>query len=378
MDFKPTSDQQMLSDSLSRFIAKRYPLESRGKLADTAPGYSVEIWKQIAELGALGALFDPEVGGYGGTAGDIATVFEDIGKGAVAAPFLASLLSGSVLAASQSKLAQPLLDAIIAGEAIVAFAHEEPKSRFELSRVETKATKSGAGWSLSGAKAVVSHGDAADHFVISARTSGASADEQGISLFLVPASAAGLSVNGYVGIDGARAAEVTLKDVVVDGDHLLCVEGGGFDILEKVTGLGIVALCADGVGALEVVKEMTGEYLRTRKQFGQTIGSFQALQHRMATVLIEIEQARSALINAIAAMDEPRLVRERAISAAKYTLGRVGSLVAEEAIQMHGGIGMTWELPLSHYAKRLIILDHIMGDVDHHLERYVALGRTAA
>jgi alkylation response protein AidB-like acyl-CoA dehydrogenase len=377
MDFMPTTDQQMLSDSMRRFIAERYPLNVRANLVDTAPGYSVEIWRQFAELGVLGALFDPEVGGYGGTPGDIATVFEALGRGAVAAPFLASLLAGSILAEAGDAVGQGLLNQIISGEAVVAFAHQEPTSRYELSRVATAASRHGDGWRISGAKAVVSHGDAADFFVVTARTSGALTEEGGLSLFLVASDAPGLSVRGYVGVDGARSAEVSFQDVAVVAGQLLGPEGGAFELIERATGLGILALCADGIGALDVVKDMTADYLRTRTQFGQPIGSFQVLQHRMATMLIEIEQARSALTNAVAAMDQSRLERERALSAAKYTLGRVGALVAEEAIQMHGGIGMTWELALSHYAKRLIMLDHVLGDVDHHLERYIALTRAA-
>ncbi|KRB40965.1 acyl-CoA dehydrogenase family protein [Phenylobacterium sp. Root700] len=377
MDFNPTDDQRMLADTLRRFVAERYPLEARTRLSGAAPGYSTQAWRQLAELGALGALFDPELGGYGGGPDDIAAVFEALGSGAVAGPFLASLLSGSCLASVGGEQAEALLQAIIAGDAVIAFAHQEPGSRYELGRVETTAAAGAGGWRLSGAKAVVSYGDAADQFIVSARTSGAPDDEQGVSLFLVPAGAPGLSIRGYVGVDGARSAEVLLDQVEVGADRLLGVAGGAFEVIEKATGAGVVALCADGVGALDVVKDMTAEYLRTRKQFGQPIGSFQALQHRMATVLIEIEQARSALTNAVAAFGGPRVSRERALSAAKYTLGRVAALVAEEAVQLHGGIGMTWELPLSHYVKRLIMLDHLLGDVDHHLERYIALGRAA-
>ena len=377
MDFNPTADQRMLADTLRRFIADRYPLEARAVLADTAPGYSVEVWKQFAELGALGALFDPKIGGYGGGPDDIATVFEALGTGAVAGPFLASLLSGNVLARVGGALAEKALNAIIAGETVIAFAHQEPKSRYELNRVETAAVPVERGWRLSGAKAVVSHGDAADQFIVSARTSGAPDEELGVSLFLVPASSLGLSIRGYVGVEGARSAEVVLEGVEVGLDGLLGAQGGAFEVIEEATGAGVLGLCADGVGALDVVKEMTAEYMRTRTQFGQPIGSFQALQHRMATLLIEIEQARSALSNAVAAFGETRVSRERALSAAKYTIGRVASLVAEEAVQLHGGIGMTWELPLSHYVKRLVMLDHLLGDVDHHLERYIALGRAA-
>ncbi len=209
---------------------------------------------------------------------------------------------------------------------------------------------------------------------MSARTSGEVDDEAGISLFLVEAGAPGITLRGYPLIDGGRAAEVRLSGVRVAADALLGQEGAGHAVVEAAVGRGILALCAESLGAMHEAKEATLEYLRTRKQFGVPIGSFQALQHRMADMLLEIEQARSAVINAAAALEGDRLARERALSAAKYTVGRVGTLVAEECIQMHGGIGMTWELPLAHFAKRLVMIDHQLGDEDHHLERYVALG----
>ncbi len=231
-------------------------------------------------------------------------------------------------------------------------------------------------YALNGVKSVVQNAENADAFVVSARVSGEIEDEAGISLFIVPADAKGVSVRGYPTIDGGRAAEVTLQDVQLPGDALLGAAGSGYATLEKAVGAGIVALCAEALGAMDEAKKATLEYLRTRKQFGVPIGSFQALQHRMASMLLEIEQARSAVINAAAALSAERIVRERALSAAKYSIGRIGTLVAEESIQMHGGIGMTWELPLAHYAKRLVMIDHQLGDEDHHLERYIALGRT--
>jgi alkylation response protein AidB-like acyl-CoA dehydrogenase len=196
-----------------------------------------------------------------------------------------------------------------------------------------------------------------------------------VTLFLVPRDAAGVSVRGYRKIDGGRAAEVTFDNVTLSDDALLGTADAGFATLEYAIGCGVLALCSEAVGAMDVAKDYTLDYLRTRKQFGVPIGSFQALQHRMADLLLEIEQARSAVINAAAALGGERKVRERAVSAAKYSIGRIGAQVAEECIQLHGGIGMTWELPLAHYAKRLVMIDHQLGDEDHHLERFVALGR---
>jgi alkylation response protein AidB-like acyl-CoA dehydrogenase len=202
-------------------------------------------------------------------------------------------------------------------------------------------------------------------------------DEMGISLFLVPADTAGLTVSGCQAIDGGRVAELIFDGVRLGADGLLGLEGQAHATLEDAVGRGVLALSAEALGAMETAKLATLDYLRTRKQFGLAIGSFQALQHRMADLLLEIEQARSAVINAAAALDAgiDRVTRERALSAAKFSIGRIGALVAEETIQLHGGIGMTWELPLPHFAKRLVMIDHQLGDEDHHLSRYIALGR---
>jgi alkylation response protein AidB-like acyl-CoA dehydrogenase len=305
-------------------------------------------------------------------------VFEQLGRGLVVEPLLASgVLAGSAIAAAGSDSQREQLAGILDGTRIAAFAHAEPDSRYELARVSTTARRDGDGWVLDGAKAVVLHAEAADVFVVSARTSGDVDDEAGISLFLVGADADGLSLRGYPLIDGGRAAELRLSGVKAGADALLGREGEGHAVVERAVGRGILALCAESLGAMDAAKEATLDYLRTRKQFGVPIGSFQALQHRMADLLLEVEQARSAVINAAAALDGDRATRERALSAAKYTVGRVGTLVAEECIQMHGGIGMTWELPLAHYAKRLVMIDHQLGDEDHHLERFVALSQGA-
>jgi len=237
--------------------------------------------------------------------------------------------------------------------------------------------RDGGRWLLNGAKGVVQHGEHADLLLVSARTSGGEYDEAGISLFLIPRDARGVTVRGYPKIDGGRAAEIALDNVDADANALVGAQGDGFATLEHARGYGLVALAAEALGAMDVARDFTLDYLRTRRQFGVPIGSFQALQHRMADLALDIEQARSAVINAAAALGAPRRERERALSAAKYSVGRIGARVAEESIQLHGGIGMTWELPLSHYAKRLVMIDHQLGDEDHHLDRYIAFGRTA-
>ncbi len=277
-----------------------------------------------------------------------------------------TLIAGGVLAGyAPEALKADWLPRIASGEALVVLAYQERKARYKLDVCEAKATQSGVKWSLSATKHVVPAGDQADAFIVPATVDGT------IALFLVERSAAGVTTRGYGTQDGARAADVSLQNAPAE---LITTEG--LTALEHAVDIGIAAACAEAVGVMDKTMAITAEYLNTRKQFGVPIGSFQALQHRMADLLLEVEQARSAVINAAAALDEPdRAKRERALSAAKVTVGRVGTLVAEESIQLHGGIGMTWELPLAHYAKRLVMIDHRLGDEDHHLERYIALGR---
>lgn len=378
MNFEPTDDRRMLADTLNRFVSEQYGFETRNAIAYGDVGMAPALWSQFAELGAIGALFSEADGGFGGEGFDIAVVFEALGRGLVVEPFLGALLVGRALAAVGTDAQKARIAELIDGSTIGALAHDEPGSHYELNRVSTRAERSAGGWTLSGAKAVVVQGDHANLLLVSARTSGAVDSEDGISLFLVPGDAAGVSRRGMGRMDGGRVAEITLDNVQLGADALLGAEGQGLATLERTVGTGVLALCAEALGAMEVAKRDTLEYLQTRKQFGVAIGSFQALQHRMADLLLEIEQSRSAVINAAAALDGDRLTRERALSAAKATIGRIGALVAEESIQMHGGIGMTWELPLSHYAKRLVMIDHELGDEDHHLARFIALGRESA
>ena len=377
MNFEHTEDRRMLADTLNRFVAEQYGFDTRNAIAYGDVGMAPALWAQFAELGAIGALFTEEDGGFGGAGFDVAVVFEALGRGLVVEPFLGALVVGRALAAAGTAAQKERIASLIDGSTVAALAHDEPGSHYEKARVSTRAVRSGDGWQLTGAKAVVVQGDNAQLLLVSARTAGDVDSEDGISLFLVPADSAGVARRGMGRIDGGRVAEVTLQNVQVGAGALLGTEGQGFATLERAVGWGVLALCAEALGAMEVAKKDTLEYLQTRKQFGVPIGSFQALQHRMADLLLEVEQARSAVINAAAAMDSTdRAERERALSAAKVTMGRIGALVAEESIQLHGGIGMTWELPLSHYAKRLVMVDHQFGDEDHHLVRFIELGRS--
>jgi alkylation response protein AidB-like acyl-CoA dehydrogenase len=379
MNFEHTEERRMLADSLNRFIAEKYTFETRNRIAASTQGMSSDFWQKFAELGVIGALFREEDGGFGGAGFDIAVVFEALGRGLVIEPLLASaVLAGEAIASAGNATQKALLAGLIEGSTIASFAHDEPESHYEMSRIATRAERSAGGWVLNGTKSVVLQGEAAGMFVVSARSAGEIDDEAGISLFLVPKDTAGLQVHGYPAMDGGRVAELVFKDAQLGADALLGEAGQGYATLERAIGRGVLALCAESLGAMEAAKLATLDYLRTRKQFGAVIGSFQALQHRMADLLLEIEQARSAVINAAAALDQDRLTRERALSAAKMSIGRIGTLVAEECIQLHGGIGMTWELSLAHYAKRLVMIDHQLGDEDHHLQRYIALGKQAS
>jgi alkylation response protein AidB-like acyl-CoA dehydrogenase len=378
MNFQHTEDRRMLADSLNRFTAEQYGFNVRDRIARSEEGYSRDMWRRFCELGIIGAFFDEATGGFGGDGFDIAVVFEALGRGLVVEPFLDALIVGRALAHAGNDTQRGIVAKLIDGAAIAAFAHDEPGSHYEAARVSTRAVRQGDGWVLNGAKGVVQQGEHADVLLVSARTSNDEHDEAGISLFVVPRDAKGVTVRGYRKIDGGRAAEVSFDHVTLDADALVGQEGEGFATLTQAVGYGLVALASEAVGAMDVAKEHALEYLRTRKQFGVPIGTFQALQHRMADVLLEIEQARSAAINAAAAVGGAGVERERALSAAKYSIGRIGAKVAEESIQLHGGIGMTWELPLAHYAKRLVMIDHQLGDEDHHLARYIELGRASA
>ncbi|HYP71138.1 MAG TPA: acyl-CoA dehydrogenase family protein, partial [Variovorax sp.] len=303
MNFEHTEDRRMLADSLDRFIAEQYSFAERDRIARSAEGFSRDRWSQLAEIGAVGALFPEEVGGFGGAGFDVAVVFESLGKGLVTEPFLGALIVGRAIAKVGNDVQKEQIASLIDGSTIAALAHDEPGSHFEPTLVRTRAERAGDGWVLNGAKAVVQQGAQAGPLLVSARTGGAEGDADGVSLFLVPADAKGVALRGYRKIDGGQAAELKLDGVHVGADALLGEQGKGADVLEHAVGWGLLALAAESLGAMEVAKRDTLEYLRTRKQFGVPIGSFQALQHRMADLLLEIEQARSAVINAAAAVN---------------------------------------------------------------------------
>lgn len=377
MNFQHTEDRRMLADTLGRFINERMGFEARMATVKQSRGFDRHAWHRLCDVGAVGALFSEADGGYGGQGFDITVVFEAIGHGLALTPALPVLLAGSAVAHAGNTEQRALLHGLIDGSQVATLAHEEPGAFYNTQHVSTQAKRDGDGWLLHGRKTAVPLGDQADWLVLSARTSGDVDEADGIALFIVPADAPGLTNRGFATHDGGRTADVMLDQVRLPASALLGEASDGQATLEHAIGMGVLALCAESLGSMEAAKRMTIEYLQTRKQFGLPIGSFQALQHRMADVLLEVEQARSAVINAAAALCGERIARERALSAAKVSIGRIGTLVAQEAIQLHGGIGMTWELALAHHAKRLILIDHQLGDEDHHLARFIELGRAA-
>lgn len=369
MNFTHSEDRQMLADTFGRHLDQQYTIDVRHRISGSPEGWSRERWLGMAELGIIGALFDERSGGYGGSGFDLAVVFEQLGRSLVVEPFLGSLMAGQALAKTGCR--SDLLAQLIAGETALAFASEEPQSRYDFASLTTQAHPAHAQhdhgtWTLSGRKSVIPQLEAASHAVVSA-----SLGKDSAGLFLVELGKPGAVVSGYKMVDGGRGGDLTL-----DRASATLLTDNALPLLEEITAAGIVALSWEAVGVMDVLKKSTLDYLRTRKQFGIPIGKFQALQHRIVNVAIEIEQARSAAINAAAALAGSRAARERAVSAAKYTIGRAGTIAAEESIQMHGGIGMSWELPLSHYAKRALMIGHQLGDEDHHLSRFISLAAT--
>ncbi|MEM6679598.1 MAG: acyl-CoA dehydrogenase [Pseudomonadota bacterium] len=370
MDFELSEERRMLAETAERYFRDRYSMEVRRAAAAAPEGFDRERLAELTELGLMGALLPPEVEGFGGTGEDLMVVFSAIGQAAAVEPFLASGVLGAwPLVRLGGTRGHTMLGEVIAGERLLALAHAERAARYETAHVETRAEVEGGSWRLTGAKSVVLNGDAADTLIVSARVSGAVNDQQGIGLFIVDPGAAGLIRRGYGTVEGGRAAEITLEGVAAEP---LGEPGTAIAVIEETLARGAVALSAEAVGLMDVCKETTLDYLKTRTQFGRPIGQFQVLQHRMVDLYLEVEQARSAMMLAAAMLDAPRAVRERAVSGAKNLAGRVGRLVAEEAIQMHGGIAMTWEYPLPHFAKRLIMIDHLLGDTDYHARRFMA------
>ncbi len=375
MDFTFTEEQQQLRDSIQKFIGKEYGFEARKAIIASPKGYSDKVWAQFAEMGILGVAFDEAHGGFGGSALDSMLVMTELGRGIVVEPYFATVVLGGNLVKLGGSEAQKqaILQAVVAGKLMLAAALGEPNSRYELNCVETTAKRDGGAYVLNGHKAVVLHGDSAGKLIVSARTAGAARDAKGISVFVVDAKSAGVQVSGYRTIDGLRAAEIKLANVKVGADAVLGEIDNGLPLLERAGDFAVSALCAEAVGAMEALNAATLEYLKTRQQFGRPIGTFQALQHRAVDMMIHCEQSRSmAYLAAVKVQSQDAKERSRTVSAAKIHIGRSGRYISQEAIQMHGGMGVSNELAAGHYAKRLAMINMTLGDVDYHAERFAS------
>ncbi len=373
MDFSLSEEQQLLKDSVDRFVREAYEFENRRKLAQTDQGFSDDNWRQMAELGWLAVGLPEEYGGIGGGPVEVMVIMEAIGTGLVLEPFFATVALGAnaLLLGGSEELKSELLPKLAAGEIKMALAYAERQSRFDLNDVEFSARADGGGYVLDGHKGVVLHAASADKVVVSARTSGASRDADGITLFLADAGSAGLTRRDYPTVDGQRASELTFEAVKVGAEAVLGEVGGGLAILEQVAERGTVALMAEAVGCMQVLLDTTNEYLKTRVQFGQPIGKFQVLQHRMVDMFMNVEEARSMAYMATMKIDEEDArERARAVSAGKVQIGKSGRFVGQQSVQLHGGMGMTDELSVGHYFKRLTMIDTMLGNQDHHLKRY--------
>ncbi|MCC5859436.1 MAG: acyl-CoA dehydrogenase family protein [Ectothiorhodospiraceae bacterium] len=376
MDFSLTDEQRMLQDTVERLVADQYGFEQRREYMKKPEGFDSTLWGQMADLGLLGVPFSEDVGGFGGGAVETMLVMEAFGKGLVLEPYVASVLTAGTLIAETGSEAQQaeMLEPLISGELRLAFAHTEPGNRYEETRVATRAEKRDNGYVLTGRKIAVLHGDSAHRLIVTARTAGDEDDAEGLSLFLVDAGADGLEVSGYPTNDGLRAANLELDGVQLPADALIGKEGQAAELIGLTLDRGAFAVCAEAVGAMSRACDITLEYIKQRKQFGVPIGTFQSIQHRMVEMRIALEQARSATMKAAARLqDGTPEERRKAVSAAKVQVGDGGRFISEWGIQLHGGIGMTAEYHLPHYAKRLVMIDHQFGDVEHHLNRFSAM-----
>ena len=372
LKYSLTNEHILLRDSINRFVKNDYIISGKDADADGI-GYSIQAWETLADMGVLGALFPENQGGFGGSGMDIALVFESLGFGLVVGPYIDSaILSGTILGFSKRDIEKNLISELIDGKSLTVLAHDEDDGQNPLAELKTTAKQLERGFQLDGLKSTIKFPENADNFLITARFLSAQENKDDIGIFLVPRSKKGIELTSCKTIDGGRAANIRLRQVNLDQHNLLTLSYKAIDVLTIAKNRALLAICAEALGIMEKIKQLTIEYLKTRKQFGMVIGKFQALQHRIAEMLIQIEQSRSAVTSASIALDYKHSDVNKKIAAAKYTISRIGTLIAEESIQMHGGIGVTWEYELSHFARRLIMIDQELGDEDFHLGQFMA------
>jgi pimeloyl-CoA dehydrogenase small subunit len=372
VDFDLTEEQRLLRDSVDRLVRDQYTFEKRKAYRTEPQGWSRALWAQYAELGLLGLPFAEEYGGFGGGGIEVMLVMEAFGRALVLEPYLATVvLAGSALRlAGNARQQRALLPQIAGGTLVLAWAHGERQARYDLDDVTTTAKPKGGGWVLDGAKSTVVHGDSADQLIVSARTKGNRNDKRGITLFLVDAAAPGIARRAYKMRDATGAAEIALAGVEVGADAVIGEVGNAFPIIERVVEAGIAATAAEAVGAMQSLQDMTLEYLKTRTQFGRKIGENQALQHRATEMFMSLEQGRSmAMLAAMMTAEENAAERAHNLAMAKVGVGQAARFVSQNAVQLHGGIGMTEELAVGHYFRRIMVIEHSFGDTTHHLGR---------
>ena len=374
MDFSLSEVQEMLADSIDKFIENEYAFDARQKYAASESGYSADVWSMITELGWTAVPFSEDDGGFDGDQVDTVVIMQRFGRGLVVEPYLANIvLAGGILKrAGTAEQRQRWLQPIIGGELHATLAFTEPQARYDLANIATTATADGDDWVLSGRKGFVINGATSDLIIVPARTAGEQCDASGITMFAVPTDTAGVSLHAYHTVDGLRAAELILDNVRVDANSVLGDVGSGLKMLDETINDATLAICAEAVGIMHVLKDKTIEYAKSRSQFGVPIGSFQALQHRMVDMLTACEQAQSLLLWAAITCSAGGIDAKRAVSSIKYLVGTSGQTVGEEAVQIHGGMGVTWDLDVAHYFKRLTTIGQLFGNADWHLDRLAA------
>lgn len=375
MDFSLTEEQQLLKDSIVQFVDKDYQFETRQKNLKSELGYSSDFWKTFANLGWLGMPFSEKDGGFNGGPIDLMVIMESLGRGLVVEPYIPSIvLSGGLISKLGSEEQKSeYLPKLISGDMQMSVAFSEPQSRFDLNDVTTSAKKENDEFVLDGYKAVVMNGPSSDMIIVVARTSGSQLDRKGLTLFLIDPESKGVSMRNYSTVDGSKASEVTLESVKVSSNNILGEENEAFGPLEEIIDMATLAISAEAVGIMEKMNQITLEYTKTREQFGSTLSSFQALQHRMVDTFMAYEQTKSLLLMCAAKLSDKAEDSKKAVSALKYQVGLASKHVGEESVQLHGGMGVTDETNIAHYFKRLTTIRAIFGNTDHHLKRYSAL-----
>ena len=373
MNFNFNEEQIMIQRQVSQFIQRDYEWEKRQSLVSSDLGFSEDNWNTFAELGWLGISISEKSGGFGGTAIETMILMEEFGKGLVVEPYIQTIVTcGGFLKRASEKQRNKYIPKIISGEDIWAFAYAEPQGRYNLNDLTTKASKEGDNYILNGYKCVVSAAPWSKKLIVSARTSGDQRDAEGISLFILDKNSSGISLRDYPTVDGSRASEIILEDVKVSSENIIGEEGKASKLIEQVVDESIAAVCAEAIGAMGVLNEATVEYCKTRKQFGQPIGKFQVLQHRMVDMFMQYEQSVSMTYMVNLKLHEEYSERRKAASGAKVQICKAAKFIGQSAIQLHGGMGMTDELNVGHYFKRLSMIENLFGNIDHHLKKYAS------